>query len=185
MKSLAILAALVGFALPGAASTADYIGSGSVGAGSAVLTGGTTTASVITLTSPLVAIGTVSTKGTVMIATGTLIATSNANVFDFSGGTLTIMSGTATLFRGTFSSGTVTILGKNYFNIHASGNGIAFALTDRHGDVTTETIVSPELGTLTLLGTGLFGLALAMRLKRGVQRLRHFVWHHTTIGRTG
>ena len=166
MKSLAILAALVGFALPCAASTADYIGSGSVAVGTAVLTGGTAAASVITLTSPLVAIGAVSTKGTVMISTGTLIATPNANVFDFSGGTLNIMSGAATLFRGTFSSGTVTILGKNYFQINASGNGFAFELKDRHGDVTTETIVTPELGTLTLLGTGLFGLAAAVRLKR-------------------
>lgn len=180
MKSLAILAALVGFGLPCAASTADYIGSGSVAVGTAVLTGGTTAASVITLTSPLVSVGAVSTKGTVMISTGTLIATPNANVFDFSGGTLTIMSGAATLFRGTFSSGVVTTLGKNYFNISASGNGVAFALTDRHGDVTTETRVTPELGTLTLLGTGLFGLAVALRLKRSVQRLRHFAWHQTT-----
>ena len=182
MKSLVVLAALVGFALPCTASTVDYVGSGSVGAGTAVLTGSTTAARVITFTSPLVAIGVVSTKGTVLISTGTLIATPNANVFDFSGGALTIASGAATLFRGTFASGIVTILGKNYFSINASGNGIAFALTDRHGDVTIETTVTPELGTLTLLGTGLFGLAAVMRKKRGVQGIAQVAGAGTLSG---
>lgn len=170
---LAVLAAMAGFALPCLGSTVDYVGKGFIGAaGTAVLTGGTTATSTITLTSPLIAVGGVSTKGTVMISTGTLMATSNASVFDFSGGTFTITSGAATLFRGMFSSGTVTILGKNYFKINASGDGFALTLTDRHGDVTTETIVTPELGTLTLLGTGLFGFGAAMRRKRDVQRLR-------------
>lgn len=169
---LAVLAAVAGFALPCVGSTVDYAGLGSIGVGTAVLTGGTWATSTITLTSPLIAVGGVSTKGTVMISTGTLMATSNASVFDFSGGTFTITSGAATLFRGMFSSGTVTILGKNYFKINASGDGFAFTLTDRHGDVTTETIVTPELGTLTLLGTGLFGFGAAIRRKSDVRRLR-------------
>lgn len=55
------------------------------------------------------------------------------------------MSGTATLFQGTFTSGTVTNLGKNYFHINAGSSGFAFTLNDRHGDVTTNTIVTPDL----------------------------------------
>lgn len=169
---LAVLAAVAGFALPCAGSTVDYVGLGSIGAGTAVLTGGTTAASVITLTSPLVSISGVSTKGTVTISTGTLMATSNANVFDFSGGTFTVMSGAATLYKGTLSAGAVTILGKNFFKITASGDGIAFTLRDRHGDVTTETTVTPELGTLTLLGTGLLGFGAAVRRKSAARRSR-------------
>jgi hypothetical protein len=159
VKKFVVMSVLFGLALPCAASTVDYIASGSVGAGTAVLTGNATAASVITLSTPLVAIGAASTKGTVMISTGTLIATPNVNVLDFSDGILTIMTGTATLFRGTLSSGTITILGKNYFSIAALGSsGIAFRLTDRHGDVTTEAMVTPEPGPWTLLGTGLVGL---------------------------
>lgn len=169
---LAVLAAVAGFALPCVGSTVDYAGLGSIGAGTAVLTGGTWATSAITLTSPLVSISGVPTKGTVMISTGTLMATSNASVFDFSGGTFAVMSGATTLFRGTLSSGTVTILGKNFFKISASGDGFAFTLRDRHGDVTTDTIVTPELGTLTLLGTGLFGFGIAVRRKSNVRRLR-------------
>jgi hypothetical protein len=80
MKSVRVIAVLVGFALPCAASTVDYVGLGSIGAGTAVLTGSATASSLITLTSPLVAIGAVSTQGTVIVSTGALIATSNPNV---------------------------------------------------------------------------------------------------------
>lgn len=168
MRSLAVLAVLIGIALPGSASTLNFTGSGSIGAGTAQLTGGATAASVITLSLPLSAVGSASTKGTVWLSTGTLVATSNSNVFDFTGGTLTVMSGTATLFHGTLSSGSVTILGWNHFQISAAGtNGLVLTtFTDRHGDVNAQAMVTPEPTTLALLGTGLFGIAGVARKKR-------------------
>ena len=108
----------------------------------------------------------------VIITTGTLTATSNSNVFDFGSGSVSIQSGGGTLFHGTFSSGTVTVLGNSIFSINGKlDNGAFITLTDRHGDVTGDTVVTPELASLRLTATGLGLVAVAGLIRRKKRHL--------------
>ena len=147
----------------------DYSSKGSIGAGTATLKGSARDGGSLSLSSPLVSVNSLVTAGTVVITTGTLTATSNSSVFDFGSGSVSIESGGSTLFHGTFSSGTVTILGNSIFSINGKlDNGAFITLTDRHGDVTSDTVVTPELDSLRLTATGLGLIAVAglMRRKR-------------------
>jgi hypothetical protein len=157
------------------ATSIDYASKGSIGAGTATFKGDAKVGSSVVLTSPLIDINSVSATGTVTLATGTLTATSNPNVFDFAGGSITVLSSGNMLFHGAFSSGTVTLLGGSAFTISGMlNNGAAFTTQmDKHGDVEGDTIVTPELGTLGLMttGIGLIGLAgIARRKQRGLRR---------------
>jgi hypothetical protein len=176
MKRLYLLGSLI-LALPtvSLATSVDYASKGSIGAGTATLKGNATVGGSLTLTSPLIDINSVFATGTVTLATGTLAATSNPNVFDFAGGSIMVVSSGNTLFHGAFSSGTVTLLGGSVFTISgALNNGAAFtSQMDKHGDVQGDTIVTPEPGTFGLIatGTGLIGLAgIARRKKRRLLR---------------
>lgn len=85
----------------------------------------------------------------------------------FSGGTITITnSSSATLFSGTFS-GTATVVG-GIVQVTYALNGVpvigGFQISAA-GIVSGDTIVTPEPGTLGLLGTGLVGLAGIVRRK--------------------
>jgi len=166
-----VLLALLALALPTVASatTYDIIDGGSVALGVASQSGTTSAGSSITLTAPLLTLNSVATAGSLSLTTGTLTATGNSNVFDFTGGTLTLTVGSSTLFQGTFSSGTVTVNGLNAFTIVGTlSNGAGFITqVDTHGDVTGRgtVVVTPEPGTLGLLGTGLIGLAVIVRRK--------------------
>lgn len=161
---------LVSLSAMGMAASFDYANKGSIGAGTATLTGSAQAGSSLTLTSPLVSANSVSTTGTVTITTGTLIATSNPEVFDFTGGTITVQSGGNTLFQGTFSSATVTLSGTLSFIINGKLNNGTVLLTemDKHGDVDGNTwVVTPEPATLPLLGTGVGLLGIAVFVRRG------------------
>ena len=158
MRRLFLLGSLI-LILPAVslATSVDYASKGSIGAGTATLTGDAKTGGTLILTSPLIDINSVSATGRVTLATGTLAATSNPKVLHFAGGSITVLSSGNTLFHGAFSSGTVTLLSASSFSFSGSlSNGTAFtAQSDEHGDVQGDTIVTPEPGTLGLMATGI------------------------------
>jgi hypothetical protein len=92
-------------------------------------------------------------------------------VFDFVGGSITVMSGGTSLFHSTFSSGSITLTGTLSFTISGTlNNGAAFTTQiDKHGDVQGNTLVTPEPSTLSLglIGTGMIGIAAVVR-KRSI-----------------
>jgi hypothetical protein len=172
-----VLLSLLALALPTAAlaDTIDYGNLGSIGGGTAIISGSATAGSTYSLTSQLVSVLDVNTNaqsmgalGWVTVTTGSL-STCPAGLC-FTGGTLTIKStGGATLFSGTFTGGTVSTM--NGFTFvqatvgTAAGTGQITFGVGRNGTVSGDTIVTPEPGTLGLLGTGLVGLAGIVRRK--------------------
>jgi hypothetical protein len=169
MRRVALLA-LLALALPTAAlasSIADYQNYGSVKAGTATISGTATSGGSLTYSSRLVAINTTTGNlGTVTVSTGVLVGGSGS--FTFTGGTLKIVdSSNATLFSGTFTSGSVTSAG-GFTTITGFVGGIAGTVQialNNSGVISGDTIVTPEPGTLGLLGTGLVGLAGIIRRK--------------------
>src|SRR5439155_2662384 len=73
-------------------------------------------------------------------------------------------SSSTTLFQGSFTSGSVMVLNGITF-INAVGNKVSVTLQIAHGAVSGDTFVTPEPGTLGLLGTGLVGIAGLVRRK--------------------
>jgi PEP-CTERM motif len=166
-----ILLALLALALPTAAlaSSIDY-------AGFATTTPATVTGSVssgaIDLTFHQLGInGGAATAGTVDISvTGTSCGTGCLTI---TGGTVTIMNASnTTLFKGTFSSGTVMATSGPLTTLSISGlttGGVTIAGVVKVSGFgwfgSSNTVVTPEPGTLGLLGTGLIGLAGIVRKK--------------------
>jgi len=162
-----IMLALLAIALPTAAmaTTVDY-------GGFATTTPATVTGSVssgaVDLTFHQLSInGGASTAGTVDISITTALV---GGVWTITGGTVTVMDASnATLFQGTFSGGTafqsggvLTISGVTTGGVTVAGvvNLSGFGYFG-----SSDTVVTPEPGTLGLLGTGLVGLAGIVRRK--------------------
>lgn len=177
-----VLLAVLALALPiaAAADTFDYANLGTVSGGTAVLSGSATNGGSLSLSSALTGVldtttnvnvcgngGSPACNGMVTVTTGKL-STCSAGLC-FSGGTLTITNNGKTLFSGTLS-GTVTTSGV-FTNVFGTSNNVAgtsqFAIQfgSRTGSVSGDSIVTPEPGTLGLLGTGLIGLAGIVRRK--------------------
>ena len=164
-----VLLAVLALALPVAAfadSVTDYATFGTTSAGTATWSGIPATAGgTISVTSALFAINGVSQPagGTVSLTTGTLTAVTGG--FTFTGGTIDITnSSSTTLFQGSFTSGSVMVLNGITF-INAVGNKVSVTLQIGHGAVSGDTFVTPEPGTLGLLGTGLAGIGGLVRRK--------------------
>jgi hypothetical protein len=168
-----ILLALLALALPTAslAGTIDYAGFGSSAAGTAAFTGTVAAGNTLNLT-----LGQLSVNGgnfTSGIGTAVIIAptlgTAVAGGFSITGGTVNIWSGGVSLFSGNFTSGTVTVTGSilNISGFLTNGSTVATVINLGRGAVigSSDTIVTPEPGTLGLLGTGLVGLAGIVRRK--------------------
>ncbi len=172
-----VLLAVLALALPTAAlaDTLDYASIGTIGVDTTV-TGSAVAGGTISIVAPLTQIKDLTTatilpgtpNGTVAVTTGTLVATAIPGIFTFSGGSITITNNGSTLFSGTFGTGnTVMDLGNGHFSMTAvTVGGVAVTTQlDFAGGISGDTIVTPEPGTLGLLGTGLVGLAGIVRRK--------------------
>ena len=190
-----VLLALLSLAVPATslASNIDFGNEGTLGVDSSMtfMMGGSSTncttatncvvaGGTLNLTSPLIAITqngmtTTGMLGTVSVTTGTLVAASSCGTtacFTFSGGTLNVFSSShALLFSGAFT-GTLNLT-------HIGSAGWVYSLVYTPGGrdvvagfqvaalsfVSGDSVVTPEPGTLGLLGTGLIGLAGLVRRK--------------------
>ena len=162
-----VLLAVLALALPTAAlaNIIDYSNRGSAALNTATITGSASAGKTLTMSSELIGIGnTLGSLGTVTVTTGVLVGGNGS--FTFTGGTITIVSSTnVTLFSGTFTSGTVMVV-NGFTNINYFVGGLAGGFQIAKGGVVSgDTIVTPEPGTLGLLGTGLIGLAGIVRRK--------------------
>jgi hypothetical protein len=161
-----VLLALLALALPTVA-LADSFDYGNVGGTVVTNSGVTTITSTLTsikdiTTNTFVAVGT--NLGTVVFTTG--VVSGNT----WTGGSITITAvGGATLFSGAFTGGTIVSGGgiTTYIgNLACFGCGSAQIVSVLlPGGLSGNTIVTPEPGTLGLLGTGLVGLAGIVRRK--------------------
>jgi hypothetical protein len=168
MKKAVLLAALL-LALPVAAfadSTTDYAIFGKV-PGTASVSGSATASGTLSVTALLTQINGVSVpNGTVSITTGTLTATAVAGIFTFTGGTIDIMSSThQPLFQGTFTKGSTVVVSNGVPTIIGFVGSSTVTLTINAKTISGDAIVTPEPGTLGLLGTGLVGIAGLVRRK--------------------
>ena len=165
-----ILLALLALALP-TASLANSIGfndyAGATVATTATVTGSVSSGAVDLTFHELSINGSQATQGTVDIS----VTTSLVNgVWTITGGTVTVTNASSvTLFKGTFSSGTA-FQGGGVLNIAGvTTNGTTVAGVVSLGSAgwfgSSNTVVTPEPGTLGLLGTGLVGLAGIVRRK--------------------
>jgi hypothetical protein len=171
MKKVVLLAVLA-LALPtvALASTVDYVGQ-ALTTNPATVTGGVTSGGSLSITfNSLSVSGGAFTAGTVSISVTLGTTSCGTGCFNIANGTVTIKNASnVTLFAGTFSSGSATVAGNSITiqGITTGGNTVAGILSLRSiGWVgSSDTIVTPEPGTLGLLGTGLVGLAGIVRRK--------------------
>jgi len=179
-----LLLAVLALALPmtARASTIDYAGFTS--STPATLTGGVTSGGSLILTFHQLSVnGGAAGPGTIQISLTLGTTSCGTGCFNITGGTVNVWNGaSALLFSGTFSSGTATEFkgetdkrtghdhqGNNLFlsGVTTGGNTVAGVIklgrTGWFGS--SDTIVTPEPGTLGLLGTGLIGMAGLVRRK--------------------
>ena len=167
-----ILLALLAICLPTAAMAGslgvnDYTNAGLLGTSASVTVNGS---GGIVISSELTTI--VNSSGTTTGNLGTVVVTlpnlgSCTVNCAFTGGQITITNNSsATLFKGSFN-GSATIIG-SAIQVTYALNGVpvigGFQIS-AGGVVSGDTIVTPEPGTLGLLGTGLVGLAGIVRRK--------------------
>jgi hypothetical protein len=168
-----ILLALLALALPTAAlaGSIDYVGfAGPLNP--ATVTGAVSSGGAFSVSfSQLAVNGGAFGAGTVTIALNLGTTSCGTGCFNIASGTVNVWNGSsALLFSGTFSSGSATVSGGNNVTIAGvttAGNTVAgvFNFNGVGWVGSSDTIVTPEPGTLGLLGTGLVGLAGIVRRK--------------------
>jgi PEP-CTERM motif-containing protein len=173
-----VLLALLALALPTAAlaDNIDYGNAGSIGTNASV-TGSATAGGTLTISSELTSIvsGGVTTTGnlgTVTVIAGVLVSSvcgpafTGDTCFTFSGGNVTVKDTLSNVLFTSTLSGSVIVSATSTDVIYDAGGNVAggFQFTS-DGLVSGDTVVTPEPGTLGLLGTGLLGLAGMVRRK--------------------
>jgi len=168
-----ILLALLALALPTAAlaGSTDYAGL-ATSSNPATVTGSVASGGSLTVSfSQLSVNGGAFGAGTVTIALTLGTTSCGAGCFNIASGTVNVWNGSSvSLFSGTFSGGTATEIGGNNIVISGfttAGNTVSgvFKLSTGAWIGSSDTVVTPEPGTLGLLGTGLIGLAGIVRRK--------------------
>ena len=167
-----VLLGLLALALPTAAlaNSIDYVGQSLQGGTTATVSGtfgasGSVTVTLFSLSVNGGAFG----PGTVKISATLNNTSCGPMCFNIAGGTVQIWnSSNMLLYSGTFSSGTVMDTGGSITiaGLTTGGNTVSglVKLGSKGGWVgSSDTIVTPEPGTLGLLGTGLVGLAGLVR----------------------
>lgn len=168
-----VLLALLALALPiaASASSVDYAGFAD-SSNPASVTGSVSSGGSLDLTFHQLSInGAGAAAGTVDISLTLGTTSCGAGCFNIASGTVNVWNGSSTLlFTGTFSGGTATETGGSNLIIAGfttGGNTVAGVIKLSGGQWvgSSDTIVTPEPGTLGLLGTGLVGLAGIVRRK--------------------
>jgi hypothetical protein len=177
MRRVILLVALA-IALPTAALASslgenDYVGQ-ALSSSPATVTGSVSGGSLSVSFSQLSVNGGAFGAGTVTISITLGAATScgaGCTTAAITGGTISIWNGSSvSLFHGTFSSGSATSNGGTSIvlsGLTTNGNTVAgvFKFSGKAWLGSSDTFVTPEPGTLGLLGTGLVGLAGIVRRK--------------------
>jgi len=166
-----VLLALLALALPTAAlaSSVDYVGQALQGGTAATVVAKVAANGSVTVTFHSLSVnGGAFGAGTVTISANLNNQSCGLGCYDISGGTVKIWnSSNALLFSGSFSTGTVQQIGGSITiaGLTTGGNTIAgvFKLGKAGWYGSSDTFVTPEPGTLGLLGTGLVGLAGLVR----------------------
>jgi PEP-CTERM motif len=169
-----VLLALLAMALPTAAlaNTIDFGNGGIIGTNASTsgtpVAGGTWSVSseLTTIVNTNAGTTTTGNLGTVTVTTGTLVSC-GTGCFTFTGGTIDIVgSGGGTLFMGSFNGTLISAAGVISLSYAEGGIPVIGGFqVSAAGLVSGDTIVTPEPGTLGLLGTGLLGLAGIVRRK--------------------